>query len=166
MVGTQAKQSFETGSKVEHNLLIYGGLGDLVNKKVLPALEPLRREFNIKYALVDTADVGPDTYYCYGTEPIKSYNAAVIAVPNYLHEEVAMKAMNNGLNLLCEKPIAHTLESCQEDSDRLEKASGADVHDVRSFHLQARGALRDGQLGGAARPDRRDKIGDSKDTRT
>ena len=41
MVGTQAKQSFETGSKVEHNLLIYGGLGDLVNKKVLPALATL-----------------------------------------------------------------------------------------------------------------------------
>ena len=37
----------------------------------------------------------------------------MIAVPNYLHEEVAMKAMNNGLNLLCEKPIAHTLESAK-----------------------------------------------------
>ena len=33
-------------------------------------------------------------------------NAVLIAVPHYLHEQLAVQAMSHGLDVLCEKPIS------------------------------------------------------------
>ena len=36
----------------------------------------------------------------------------LVAPPNHLHEEAAVMALERGVNLLLEKPIAHTHEAC------------------------------------------------------
>ncbi len=53
-------------------------------------------------------------YYQYGKEPLSEYDAAIISTPNNTHKEVAIKALNSGLHILCEKPLAHTLETARE----------------------------------------------------
>jgi len=42
----------------------------------------------------------------------KNIDGLIIAPPNYLHEEMAVPALKQGINILLEKPIAHTPESC------------------------------------------------------
>ena len=42
----------------------------------------------------------------------KNIDGLLIAPPNYLHEEMAVPALKLGINILLEKPIAHTPESC------------------------------------------------------
>ena len=42
----------------------------------------------------------------------KNIDGLLIAPPNYLHEKMAVPALKLGINILLEKPIAHTPESC------------------------------------------------------
>jgi predicted dehydrogenase len=44
-----------------------------------------------------------------------------IALPTYLHAEAAIKALNKGINVLCEKPMALTVEESQAMIDAAEK---------------------------------------------
>ena len=37
-----------------------------------------------------------------------------IALPTYLHKDAAIKALNKGINVLCEKPMALNSQECQE----------------------------------------------------
>ena len=42
-------------------------------------------------------------------------------LPTYLHAEAAVKALNKGINVLCEKPMALTVEQCRSMIDAAEK---------------------------------------------
>jgi len=99
-------------------ILIYGGLGDLAFNRVVPALNKLSADFSIEFALVDLVPgVPPNTlvkYYQYGKEPLSQYNAAIISTPNDTHKDIAIKALNFEMHILCEKPLAHTLEAAKE----------------------------------------------------
>ena len=44
-----------------------------------------------------------------------------IALPTYLHAEASVKALNKGLHVLCEKPMALTSAECQEMIDAAKK---------------------------------------------
>lgn len=44
-----------------------------------------------------------------------------ITLPTYLHAEVTVKALNKGMHVLCEKPMALTVEECQAMIDAAEK---------------------------------------------
>ncbi|NLX70444.1 MAG: Gfo/Idh/MocA family oxidoreductase [Clostridiales bacterium] len=44
-----------------------------------------------------------------------------IALPTYLHAEVSVKALNKGINVLCEKPMALTVEECRKMIEAAEK---------------------------------------------
>ena len=52
-------------------------------------------------------------------------DSAIIAVPHYLHEDLARRALNQKLNILLEKPMAHRLDSafrildCARRSDQI-----------------------------------------------
>jgi len=103
---------------MKHMILIYGGLGDLAFNRIVPALSKLPADSSIEFALVDVApDAPPNTqvkYYRYGKEPLSQYNAAIISTPNYTHKGIAIKALTFGMHILCEKPLAHTLEAARE----------------------------------------------------
>ena len=52
-------------------------------------------------------------------------DSAIIAVPHYLHEDLTLRALNQKLNILLEKPMAHRLDSafrildCARRSDQI-----------------------------------------------
>lgn len=48
-------------------------------------------------------------------------DAISITLPTYLHTEYTIKALNAGLNVLCEKPMAMTVEDAQKMADAAEK---------------------------------------------
>ncbi len=110
---------------MKHMILIYGGLGDLAFNRVVPALNKLSADFSIEFALVDLIpDAPPNTlvkYYQYGKEPLSEYDAAIISTPNDTHKDIAIKALNSGLHILCEKPLAHTLEAAREIVEAADK---------------------------------------------
>ena len=41
------------------------------------------------------------------------FDAAVLMVPHHLHEAYAVQCLEAGKHVLLEKPLAHTLDSCQ-----------------------------------------------------
>jgi predicted dehydrogenase len=45
---------------------------------------------------------------------VPNLNAISIAVPNYLHAPIAIEALRRGLHVLCEKPMATTLQEAKE----------------------------------------------------
>lgn len=45
-------------------------------------------------------------------------DAVIVALPNDLHEEIVAQAADAGVHVLCQKPLAHTLESAKRIADR------------------------------------------------
>lgn len=41
-------------------------------------------------------------------------DAISICTPPFIHEEIAVAALNRGIHVLCEKPLAHTIEAAQK----------------------------------------------------
>jgi predicted dehydrogenase len=77
--------------------------------------------------MADTWDI-PQVYTDYN-EMIDSadLNAIVIATPNDSHYPIAMKALDKGLHVLCEKPIALSY------AQALEMAKAAEVKDIKTL---------------------------------
>ena len=72
-------------------------------------------------------------------ELLESVEAAVIAVPTTAHAEVALAALDAGVHLLIEKPIAHTLE----EANAIVSAAAAKGLTVQTGHVERfNGALR------------------------
>jgi predicted dehydrogenase len=88
---------------------------------------------------------------------------AIAAVPNALHEPVAVDLLSAGVHVLVEKPMARTTEEC----DRMIAAAGptgavlAVGHDFRHFPIArfARGLFAGGLLGAVRRVDVRQSAG-------
>lgn len=99
---------------MKHMILVYGGLGDLASRRITRALKRLSGQFAIEFAIVDISPDAPGEYYQYGKEPLIKYNAAIISTPNNTHKDIATKALDSGMHILCEKPLAHTLEAAAE----------------------------------------------------
>jgi len=49
-------------------------------------------------------------------------DAVLIMVPHYLHEEMVIAAAKSGKHVLCEKPMATTLEGCDQMINATKKA--------------------------------------------
>ena len=72
-------------------------------------------------------------------ELLESVDAAVIAVPTTAHAEVALAALDAGVHLLIEKPIAHTLE----EANAIVSTAAAKGLTVQTGHVERfNGALR------------------------
>ena len=93
--------------------------------------------------MADTWDI-PGVYTDYA-EMIKDaeLDAVVISTPNDSHYPIAMKAMEAGLHVLCEKPIALTYTQGAGDGG---DGGGAGAEDAGAFHVpfHADGALLEG----------------------
>jgi predicted dehydrogenase len=58
-------------------------------------------------------------------------DAVVITTPNRFHEPAAVAALERGIDVLCEKPLAHTLESAERIADA---ADASDAFCTVGFH--------------------------------
>jgi len=74
-----------------------------------------------------------------------------IVVPNYLHEEVACAALENGKHVLLEKPMSITVASCDRIIDAARRAQRLLLvgHEMRfaNMYVQMREMIRSGQIG-------------------
>ena len=78
-------------------------------------------------------------------------DAVIVATPPHLHERISVMAMKTGKHVLCEKPLAKTLEEC-ENMLRVSKETGKILkcgfnHRHHPAVLEARKLLDQGKLG-------------------
>ncbi len=124
--------------EMKHNLAVigYGGMGgwhtraalksDVVNLAGIYDTDPARAkvaEANGIKAFGSYEEVLAD----------KSIDFLTVAIPNDQHEEVVIKALNAGKNVLCEKPVTLSCESLQRMFDAADKN-----HVVFSVHQNRR----------------------------
>jgi predicted dehydrogenase len=98
------------------------GLGHLAQVAVLPAFARSKNSELVALISRDAAKkkhlsrkyriktVG--TYDQY-EECLSGVDAVYIVLPNHLHKEFAVRALNAGVHVLCEKPMAVTAEACE-----------------------------------------------------
>lgn len=108
------------------------GLGHIAQKAVLPAFA--NTKFSELVGLVSgneekIARLAMD----YGVKHCWTYkeydrcvasgaiDAVFIALPNTMHEEYSLRALNRGKHVLCEKPLAMTSQACQSMIDAAQK---------------------------------------------
>ncbi|MFC4551249.1 MULTISPECIES: Gfo/Idh/MocA family protein [Halorussus] len=101
--------------------------------------------------VVGGVDINPDARARfaekYGVESFESYeelysadvDAVVVTTPNKFHEEYAVAALQSGLDVLLEKPLAHSLESAERIA---EAARNADAFCMVGFHNRFRNPVR------------------------
>ncbi|MBQ6373406.1 MAG: Gfo/Idh/MocA family oxidoreductase [Clostridia bacterium] len=95
-----------------------------------------------------------------GYETYDDYDAAIrdcdcdlvdICMPNFLHHDVAIKALKRGRNIICEKPLATTVEDAQDMVDTADRL-GRHIYYAEDWLFapafrKARSILESGQLG-------------------
>jgi glucose-fructose oxidoreductase len=98
------------------------GLGHLAQVAVIPAFKNAE---NSELVALVTGDPGKqkelsqkygiDLVYSYDQydECLKHVDAVYLVVPNHLHREYTVRAANAGVHILCEKPMAVTVEDCE-----------------------------------------------------
>ncbi len=78
-------------------------------------------------------------------------DAVSVCVANAMHAEIAIKALNAGKHVLCEKPMAVTLEQCEAMVEAAEKNQKILMigHNQRfaAAHQEARRLIQDGAIG-------------------
>jgi predicted dehydrogenase len=78
-------------------------------------------------------------------------DAVLVAVPHYLHEEIVELAANAGKHILCEKPMATTLEGCDRMIGATRKANVkfmvAENHRFLPAHQWIKDAVQMGWIG-------------------
>ena len=100
------------------------GSGAVTNVLYLPALQKLRDEIE----LVGVADLNQQsaqqllrefpsakfyTEYRPMLEALRP-DAAIVALPHFLHKPVSVDALRMGINVFCEKPMATTSAECDQ----------------------------------------------------
>jgi predicted dehydrogenase len=137
------------------------GLGHLAQVAVLPAF---KQRANSELVALISGDPKKQTKVSkkYGVDHVYSYDqyeeclsqgvdAVYIVLPNHLHRDFTVRALNAGVHVLCEKPMAVTKEDCEamigaaEKNDR--KLMIAYRLHFEKGNLEAIGIARRGKLG-------------------
>ncbi len=103
-------------------------------------------------ALAEAVDqLGFDRYVTDWEEAIDSVDILYNLGPNALHPEPTITALESGVNVFCEKPLAHTLEAAERMASA---AATSDAHAGVAFNYRfvpairlARQLIKDGTLG-------------------
>ena len=115
-----------TGTRQRQGIVRYGvvGLGHIAQVAVLPAFAHARRNSRLVALVSNDATKLTSLSKKYSIEhcyPYKDFekclrevDAVYIALPNSLHAEYTIRAANAGVHVLCEKPMAVTVDECEE----------------------------------------------------
>jgi predicted dehydrogenase len=80
-----------------------------------------------------------------------SIDAVSVCTANHTHAAITIQALQAGKHVLCEKPMATTLEDCQAMVDAAQKAGKVLVigqnQRLTKTHIKARQLIRDGEIG-------------------
>jgi predicted dehydrogenase len=100
------------------------GLGHIAQVAVLPAFKNARRNSKLTALVTDDRTKARELGSKYGVEGVYDYedfdaclstvDAVYIALPNSMHAEFAIKAARAGVHVLCEKPLAVTVDECRK----------------------------------------------------
>jgi len=109
------------------------GLGHIAQNAVLPAFAHARANCQLTALVSDDRRklkelakryrVAHTCSYEQYEECLHNVDAVYIALPNSMHAEYTVRAANAGVHVLCEKPMAVTVEECQRMIDACKEAS-------------------------------------------
>lgn len=124
------RQSSNRGTKTIRYAVV--GLGHITQTAVLPAFQNAQ---NCELAALVSGDqekldkLGDkyDVEYCLDYDEYEEFleeglvDAVYIAVPNHLHGEFTVRAAEAGVHVLCEKPMAPTVDECRQMIEACER---------------------------------------------
>ena len=109
------------------------GLGHISQNAVLPAFRNARRNCRLEALVSDDArklkaiarkyKVASTFSYDDYDECLKTVDAVYIALPNSMHADYTVRAARAGVHVLCEKPMAVTVEECERMIDACREAN-------------------------------------------
>ena len=137
------------------------GLGHIAQAAVLPAFGHARRNSRLTALVSDDSTKQTKLSKKYRVESTFSYeeydscleqvDAVYIALPNSMHAEYTIRAAEAGVHVLCEKPMAVTVEECRRMVDACDR-NGVKLMIAYRLHfeeinLKAVDLVRSGRIG-------------------
>ena len=123
------------------------GLGHIAQAAVLPAFKHARPHVELAALVSDTPAKLKALGRRYRVENLSSYadadklfdsgvvDAVYIATPNTEHIEWVLRAANSGLHVLCEKPLATSVEDCERMIEACER-NGVQLMTADRLHFE------------------------------
>src|SRR2546423_1185397 len=139
------------------------GLGHIAQVAVLPAFAHAQRNSTLAAIVSDDSTKRREISKKYKLDQVFSYeeyerclaevDAVYIALPNSMHAEYTIRAANAGVHVLCEKPMAVTVQECQRmiqacHRHRVKLMIGYRLH-FEEINLEVMGLIRKGRIGRA-----------------
>lgn len=124
------------------------GLGEIAREAVLPAFAEAGEGVTLA-ALVSGSEEKLTTFGArYGVEELVSYNrydelldsgavhAVYLTLPNRLHADYAVRALERGVHVICEKPLATSEDDCRRMVEAA-RETGAKLMTAYRLHFEA-----------------------------
>jgi predicted dehydrogenase len=123
------------------------GLGHIAQAAVLPAFKHARPHVELTALVSDTPAKLKQLGRRYGVKHLSSYDdardlfssgdidAVYIALPNTLHAAWTIRAADAGLHVLCEKPLAATVQDCERMIEACER-NGVQLMTAYRLHFE------------------------------
>ncbi len=143
------KKAKQHNSSRERRKIRYAvvGLGYISQIAALPAFAHAAKNSELRALVSDDAEKLKKLGRKYRVEQLHHYHeyddllasgevdAVYIGLPNHLHHEYTLRAARAGIHVLCEKPMAVTVEEC-EDMNRACKASDVKLMIAYRLHFE------------------------------